>query len=656
MMTNNCAIIKRFFCNYVIPSGAEESKRDCFTHPALRESAKTIKGILNLIERKLLIVVFFLLFILFPGSGWAADYQLDYLVEYSPKKINNLFLTEVDLNIKITHFRSDIYVRSLTLKFPDTFKIDNLTGEDDNGKLNLNWQKENGVNNLSLILNNPNVGKDSINNIYLHYNQDKIFNEVGNVWEALIPVNNDENQGSYQVVINLPKEVDKQISIAKPIPTKIERNDQETKIYWINPKNKTLYVVFGNEQYYQFRIQYTLANDKLIPVIQTITLLPDTSYQIVYHNTLKPAPRSVYLDEDGNYLAQYLLSPKEIKKINYEGEVVITTKMNHDKIAYDRKIFPNQKQYLLTANKYWQLNTVPKTADSSPLGVYQYVVDTLQYNFENLDKRITRLGADQVLKKPNNAICLEFSDFYIALARENGIFSRQVIGYGFSQEERLRPLSLSGDVLHSWVEYYDVNNRFWKQIDPTWENTSGIDYFNSLDLNHIAFVIRGKDSQLPLPAGSFKLTPDQDIFIKPTTRSPDERIKLEIVNEDLPNKLFLQQQYKAQVVLKNLSNRILYNLSVNFNGDGINFLNKSVVIDVFPPFTEKAITVNLSANKTNKIKKTLISIKINNLIDLKKEVKIYPLSLELFYFIVIFLSLTTFLSVVLIIKRLKKTK
>jgi hypothetical protein len=606
-------------------------------------------------KKKLLFFIILFLFLLFPTSIFALDYKIDYQVEYLPKKTDNSFLTEVNLLIKITHLRSDIYVKSLTLKFPDSFKITNLRGKDDYDKLDLDLVKEGSFNSLVINLKNPNVGKNSINNIYLNFYQDKIFNEVGNIWETIIPIISDENQSNYQVIINLPKEVDKQISIAKPKPSLIKKTDQGTKIYWLNPNHKTIYAVFGDEQYYQFKINYTLTNEKLIPVIKTITLLPDTSYQTVYHNLLNPIPRAVYLDEDGNYLADYLLAPKEIKKITYQGEIVLTTKMNQEKIRYDKSAFLRQKNYLLNATNYWRLSDVPQINGNSPKDVYQYVVSNLKYNYDNLDKRAIRLGAEKVIKNPNDAICLEFTDFYIALAREKGIFTRQIIGYGFSQEERLRPLSLLGDILHSWVEYYDVDNQYWKQIDPTWENTSGIDYFDSLDLNHIAFVIRGKDPQLPLPAGSFKLTPEQqDIFITPTKHKPQKNLKIKIIKEDIPKQLFLNQNYKAKIVIKNLSNRMLYNLFVNFASEAILFSNQSILIDVLPPFGETTVTVNLLPKKSLMTKKSSILITIDNMSLLKKEIKIYPVTKEVFYFIILFTTVTTGLFFIRLIKKIKK--
>jgi len=108
---------------------------------------------------------------------------------------------------------------------------------------------------------------------------------------------------------------------------------------------------------------------------------------------------------------------------------------------------------------------------------------------------------------------MEFTDMFIAIARAAGIPTREVQGYAYTQNERLRPLSLtleSGDILHAWPEYWD-NERGWIQVDPTWGSTSGgLDFFNKLDFNHITFVQRGLSPISPYPAGSFKSNGNQN--------------------------------------------------------------------------------------------------------------------------------------------------
>ena len=101
---------------------------------------------------------------------------------------------------------------------------------------------------------------------------------------------------------------------------------------------------------------------------------------------------------------------------------------------------------------------------------------------------------------------MEFTDAFIAISRSMGIPAREINGYAYSKDPEKNPININineGDRLHAWPEFYDPNFG-WVQIDPTWGNTSNIDYFTKLDLNHISLVIKGLDSTYPLPAGFYK--------------------------------------------------------------------------------------------------------------------------------------------------------
>ncbi len=83
----------------------------------------------------------------------------------------------------------------------------------------------------------------------------------------------------------------------------------------------------------------------------------------------------------------------------------------------------------------------------------------------------------------------------------------------------MRPIQDNSDILHSWVEYYDTKKSKWVPIDPTWQDTSHIDYFSSLDFNHIVFAIHGKKADYPYPAGSYKFdATSKDVYVKPINR------------------------------------------------------------------------------------------------------------------------------------------
>src|SRR5690606_24493931 len=106
---------------------------------------------------------------------------------------------------------------------------------------------------------------------------------------------------------------------------------------------------------------------------------------------------------------------------------------------------------------------------------------------------VDRKGAQETLATKKARGCMEFTDLFIATARSMGIPARELNGYALSNTESTKPISInfkSGDLLHAWPEFYDPAYG-WIPIDPTWGNTSGIDYFTKLDTNHFVFVIKG---------------------------------------------------------------------------------------------------------------------------------------------------------------------
>jgi hypothetical protein len=124
---------------------------------------------------------------------------------------------------------------------------------------------------------------------------------------------------------------------------------------------------------------------------------------------------------------------------------------------------------------------------------------------------------------------MEFTDLFIAIARAAGIPARESVGYAYTTNSRLRPLSLVADVLHAWPEYYDSEQKLWVPVDPTWANTTGgVNYFDKLDFNHIVFAHYGKSSDYPYPAGFYrksgKTTKDVTVtfassrYIQPTSK------------------------------------------------------------------------------------------------------------------------------------------
>lgn len=547
--------------------------------------------------------IFFILltsyFFLFTSAVHADDdFRSDYQVEYFLTSENNTIQNNVNFDIQITNFRSDIFVSKFSISFPKTFTIRNLRVSDDNGEIQPQLTVEDQETKITMEFSKPNTGKGSVNNFHMHFIQDNLFKINGNVWEVILPTINNRGSSNYKVVVHLPPGTDKKISIAKPKPTLVSDN----QITWDNPPTKTIYALFGNEQFYKLALTYHIVNPNFTPVYTEVAFPPDTLYQKNYISSIKPEPTLTYIDDDGNFIGRYFLNPKEVKNIVYTGTTELTSQPRQEMRSIIADQFQHQQTYLLTAQKYWKISQLSRIEPLQTVAdVYNFTRDTLRYDYARLANKNTRFGADKILLSPDQAVCVEFSDLFIASAREKGIYSREIEGYGFSFDPQLRPLSLLADVLHSWPEYYDTKNNLWIPVDPTWENTSGIDYFSSLDLNHIAFAIHGKKDDYPLPAGMYKTEDTHDIVVNATTNTPPTIHNLIVDTSNIPNSLIDNYPKKISITVTNKGNIFETGNTLSINtGSGLSVSPNTVNLAWLAPYESKKIDITLTPLVKNK--------------------------------------------------------
>jgi transglutaminase-like putative cysteine protease len=593
----------------------------------------------------------FVIFHLSSVSVLAADFKTDYQVDYDLSQSQDNLNSQVNFKIKIINLRSDVYVNKFAISFPNTFSINDLKASDDNGFITPKMTVDEQKTKVELEFSNPAIGKDSINTFFLNFNQANLFKVNGQIWEVVLPVIENNQDESYQITVNLPETTSKKISIAKPKPDSISGN----KIFWNNPKTKTIYAVFGDSQVYQTELVYNLKNDQIYPVFTEIAFPPDTIFQKTFIQSISPLPESVYQDEDGNYLGKYFLKPLENKTIIYKSFIQIYTKSRDEVVPVIRKAINEQKNYLLTARKYWQINQIDSIKNiTQPKEIYDFVTNTLQYNYKKLSSQNKRLGANAILTNTDQAVCMEFTDLFIAIAREKGIYSREIQGYGFSLDQKLQPLSLSSDILHAWPEYYDLKTENWTAIDPTWGNTSGIDYFSSFDLNHITFAIHGKNPEYPFPAGMYKIEKSRDVSIKPVTIDPVEKKEIIIKGIDFSTTISDEKTYKGKFIIKNNGNSYLWQIPVEVKAKNISIKKGKLMIPVLAPLEEKLIIFDYSASEKNKRIQGMIMINVLQKQFLEQKINIIPFVYTLIIKIfIVFLGLSIFFLIYRLFRKIK---
>ncbi len=168
----------------------------------------------------LALLLFCFLALLKPVS--AQDFTNSYKVEYFLQSNENSLRSRVVFLVTITNLRSDIIVKKMSLTFPKTFVIRNVSANDNKGAIKTEVVNDAQRTTIQMEVPDPAVGKDATNTIRLEFEQENLFKVNGNVWEVILPTTEDKASTQYQITVHLPPDTTKKISIAKPKPDRIE--------------------------------------------------------------------------------------------------------------------------------------------------------------------------------------------------------------------------------------------------------------------------------------------------------------------------------------------------------------------------------------------------------------------------------------------------
>lgn len=555
---------------------------------------------------KILFLTVFLLFFLPLFNTLRAEslFKSTYDIVYS---INPDLSVKTKLVITLTNLRSDVYVNKFSLIIPLLSDVSDISATSPSGPVLITTQKKDNGTKVEFVFEKPLNGKNISNLLEVSFLESKLIQKDGNVVEVLLPsYGTDETPTTVTLITNnlLPG----LLSIAKPVPSK---NSLDT-LTWENVKTPIISLLFGKEQYYFLSLKYNLENTRPTKVQQDIAFPPETLFQSVLVKKISPEPDNYFLDTDGNYIGRYTLNPLEKKKVLFEGYVTIYAKQDDTMLPYTRSQFERQKGYLLAQKQYWTINSkniLEAITDlNTPAQIFQFVTDKLDYSYASITSTKKRDGAEVAFYKPTMALCTEYTDLFIAISREQGIPSREIQGYAYSQDPHLRPLSLLSDILHAWPEYYDTVREAWIPVDPTWTDTSGIDYLHGFDLSHIALSVHGKDPVYPLPAGMYKTKRSQDVHVRTAQKIPS---KVQNAQVFISTKIGKENTLNFSVEVVNSGNSFIKNNEVMVSSKDDLFDTKSYPISLLAPGQIHTSQFNVTSNR--KIKSTeVISVTISD--------------------------------------------
>ena len=574
--------------------------------------------------KRLFAFLFYLLFFFFSTTRVFADnnFSTDYNVNYN---VASNAITHVTLDTVLTNLTDRYYASSYNIQLG--FKnIENVVVNDNSGPILPKVTKSAKGNTITVNFNSPPVGLNKKINFTISFDTSEIAQNYNNIWDINIPgISNQNDFSSFNVTVIYPQFLGKPTFI-KPYLLSQTTLTNGNRLFFSKSDLGTsgISIAFGSFQVYNFSLKYNIENSNLYPIQTEIALPPSTNYQDISIDSINPKPENVLLDKDGNWMAQYVLPSSKVETVDVLGEakVYINPKTNLENQT-------NLKDYL-KPQPYWNTNDpkIKELADKlkTPYAIYQYVVSTLNYDFSRVETSSPRLGGAKVLDNPNSAVCLEFTDLFISLARAAGIPAREVDGFGYTNNTTQRPLSFITDILHAWPEYYDFDKNTWVMVDPTWGNTTGgVDYFNTLDFDHIAFDIKGENSTYPIPAGGYKLSIDKDtkdvtVVIGSTFNTTPSSIKSEIITNDT---YIAGLPITGFVKVLNISSTISKNQTIDIKSDNLLPKDQNKNVAVIPPYGYELLSFGL--NKTFLLTNTGDTIKITldkNIAE--KEIQILP--------------------------------
>lgn len=533
------------------------------------------------------IILSIILGLLFIKSTYNAVASENFAISYDTLyEVSETGLTDVNQTISLRNLTSDYYPTEYSLILIG-LDLSQVRATDSLGPLKTEVKKTGDQTQINVVFNEKVAGINKTTKWRLSYQTSSLAFKNGLVWEIYLPGQpKQEALDDYNLTLSVPESFGP-ILYLSPSP--------KHNFYWT--KNEVsqggVTASFGHHQIFDFKLIYHLINPKLIPVKMEIALPPDTAYQQVNYLALSPAPETVETDFDGNWLARYLVNPREKIDVLATGYVKLFWQPQVKETLNNE-----QKNKLLQPQLYWEVNdeVISNLVQrlQTPKSIYDYVVLNLNYDYQKVNQSTQRLGAIKTLSQKNRAICIEFADLFVTLARAAGIPARVNNGYAYTTNSKLRPLMETNDILHAWPEYYDSKLGNWIMIDPTWgKTTNGLDYFTKLDLNHFVFAKKGLSSYYPPSAGSYKDSSkiQKDVFI--SFSKVDKEIKpgkLEVYFF-LPEKTSPFFPLKGSIELRNSGPGVvdLRQVEIKTTLEQLSLKSK---LSLLPPFGKKEILIN----------------------------------------------------------------
>lgn len=321
----------------------------------------------------------------------------------------------------------------------------------------------------------------------------------------------DNTNRTYNTKILIPKSFG-DANLIVPSSSKIDAGDNWQIEFSQEQLTDTIsWIQIGTKQYYDFAISLPVSPTTTIPLFYNtyeIALPRDVDAgpltQRVFFTNISPKPHSVTQDIDGNLIASFRIPANLTTQIEISGYATVQIDRGF-KLSNGGNLADIPTEYLniTQAAPFWEVDSPQISALAAELKgsdtdiytlvkrTYDYVVDKIDYSEVKRFGINERQGALKTLQG-GAAVCMEYSDLFIALMRAQGIPARAAFGYGYDAR------STNGEqTAHQWAEVYMPALDTWIGVDTTWGESG-----NSIiggDLNHFYKFMASRDPQTPAP-------------------------------------------------------------------------------------------------------------------------------------------------------------
>ncbi len=319
---------------------------------------------------------------------------------------------------------------------------------------------------------------------------------------------------------------------------------------------ETGWIQIGTAQNFNFKIVQPYSSTTSLPIsfnTYKLTIPRDITSgpikQKVYYTSIDPAPYSIEEDSDGNLIATFKTAATAQGEIVITGYAVLTQDNSFDfKDSGDVSSIPKDVLEKNTKSaKYWEsddpeIKKVATELKGSETNVYKIIQKTYQYVINKIDySEVKRFGINKrqgalATLKGGAAVCMEYSDLFIALIRAQGIPARGAFGYGYSALDSFS--TEDNTINHQWAEVYIPSVKSWIEVDTTW-GENGQEIIGG-DLNHFYSHVASVSPEIPSTTEVTYFGAAEQIADRQMSVNPAEKItkSSQILSEDDLIKLY----------------------------------------------------------------------------------------------------------------------